>query len=328
VTPPSADLNRNVRLRQLEFNTTTLGRIADVVREVASSHQAEVVDWYTVSLKNREERQEQDSNFSFSRDGLRPQAEGNAMLAALLLEHWNASPLRGSITLNWEQAEVSTELGSATAERQGSDRIKLSWEGIPLPWVLPSGRGEKVSDRWYATRLCRIELHVEGLPTPGLLIEGDRRPIPLMREQLAEGFNLAASELLTQTPEAMRLAQLISVKNKLFTQRWIDAEAKRPADAELTEAYETLMKAYELYHAGYVRMIDNTPRRINLYLPVGAVTPAHTTAAGRNQKLLTPRVNRRIITDLPAGEAGGSDKEKDKKKQEPQKDDGVRRRAR
>ena len=307
VTPPSADLNRNVRLKTLEFNANALGPIAAVVGEIASAQAVELVDWYAASLEQRAKRQETDANFSFSRDGLRPQAEGNALLAALLLEHWGAEPLRASITLDWAKAEVTSDRGMVTAERLGPDSIRLSFERFPVPWVLPTGRHERVSSQWYATRLCRFGLRVEGLPTSGLILEADRRSFPLVGEQLKEGFDLAGSELLTQAPPAMRLVQLINVKNKLFTQRWVDQEAKRPADEELTEAYQTLMKAYELYHAGYVRMIDKAAREMSLELTLKAVDVSDKSTLRGPTQPRRPRVRRLDRAGRPESGTTGPD---------------------
>jgi len=329
VTPPSADLNRNVRLMSLEFNSSTLGPLARVVGEVASAYGAEVVDWYTVSLEQREKRQQSEANFSFSRDGLRPQAEGNALLAALLLEHWKAQPMRASITLDWEKAEVTADQGKVSAERLGSDEMKLTFEGLPIPWVLPARRGEQASAEWYARRLCQFDFQVKGLSAPGLILEADRRSSTVGREQLEKGFDLAASELLAQGPQAMRLVQLINVKNKLFAQRRVDQDAKRPVDEELLEAYETLMKAYDLYHAGYVRMLDNSARRMDLELTLKAAAPSDQDALRGIHQPRRPKVTRQGESGAesgPAGQAreasGDQDKDEPKDRRIHPRDDG------
>lgn len=263
VTPPSADLNRNVRLESLDFNRATLAPIAETIREVAKARGAGLVDWYEVSLKQREVRQAQDGKFSFSRDGLRPQSEGNALLSALLLEHWGAEPLVGTIALDWETGETTSDLGQVEASRVSEREIRLSLTDFPLPWVMPRGRGDARSGEWYASRFCEFHLKVSGLSEQEVLVEWEGLSERVSREDLESGYNLALNAAVMDSPACRRLLHLISTKNRLFTTRWIDQVEKKPADAELNEAFETLLRAYDLYHAGYVELIGKTSRRLN-----------------------------------------------------------------
>jgi hypothetical protein len=300
VTPPSADENRNVRLQALSFNEKTLGPIAAAVRDVGQYYDTGVVDWYSASMEDRRRRQATDPNFSFSQDGLRPQAEGHALLAALLLEHWDAEPMRATITLDWATGAASTDRGSVSAQKVGDDAVELALQNFPLPWVLPSTYREPVTSEWYAMRLCRFDLRVDGLPKPAAILEGRQQSTPLVREQLAEGFNLAVSGVLNQAPEAVRLLQLIEIKNRLFVQCWLDKQAKRPNDEELMDAYKTLISAYEKYHDGYVRIIERTPRQLNLSMVLRAVD-----AAGREgSRVRRPKV---VRPQEPEGQSGRPD---------------------
>jgi hypothetical protein len=291
VTPPSADEALNLRLKGLSFNEKTLGPIAATVRDVAQLHDVGVVDWYSASLEERRRRQATEPNFGFSQDGLRPQAEGHAFLAALILEHWHAEPLQAVITLEWATAAASTDRGSVSARKLGDDAVELSLRDFPMPWVLPSTRREPVTSQWYATRLCRFDLRVDGLPKAAAILEGPQLSTPLLREQLAKGLNLAVGEVLNQAPETLRLVQLIGTKNKLFVQRWLDTKAKRPNDEELMEAYQTLISAYDKYHEGYVRIIERAPRRLNLTMTLTAVDPADAVGHG-GLRVKRPRVVR------------------------------------
>lgn len=273
LTPPSADLNRNVRLKSLDYNKATVGRIAETIRKVASTQSVGLVDWYGESLKQREVRRTRDPNFSFSRDGLRPQTEGNALVSALLLQSWGAQPLRDSISLDWKNGTATSETGRVAAEKISDTEVRLRLDGFPLPWAMPRVRGETQSPDWYAMGWCEYTIRVEGLPDGALQVSAEGGSSRISKESLEAGYNLALNPALTDAPETVRLNQLISTKNRLFTTRWIDQIAKKPADPELNEAFATLLKAYDLYHAGYVEIIDKTPRTLTAELTLRCDPP-------------------------------------------------------
>jgi hypothetical protein len=273
LTPPSADLNRNVRLKSLDYNTATVGRIAGTIRKVASAQGIGLVDWYGESLKQREVRRAGDPNFSFSRDGLRPQTEGNALVSALLLKSWGAGPLRDSITLDFKTGTVTSESGRVQAEKISDTEVRLRFEGFPLPWAMPRVRGETQSPDWFAMGMCDYRIRVQGLPHDALQVSAEGGSSRISKELLEAGYNLALNPALTDAPETLRLNQLISTKNRLFTTRWIDQIAKKPSDPELNEAFATLLKAYDLYHSGYVEIIDKTPRTLSAELILRSEAP-------------------------------------------------------
>ena len=69
---------------------------------------------------------------------------------------------------------------------------------------------------------------------------------------------------LLEAHAAEKLAGLVNTKNRVFGRRWFDARARRPSEPELAEAFKTLMHSYDLYHQGYIALIDRCPRTLDL----------------------------------------------------------------
>ncbi len=262
MTPPSVEEQRNNRLRELSFNEQVIGKLAEEIRGVAERSGASLVDWYEVSIEDRARRTAQDPRFGFSRDGLRPLSEGEALSATLLLEQWGAEPIQAQVALNWESGEASSDPPGVTAERVSGREMRLRFSDFPLPWVLTAGRGEKQSADWYAHRLARIELKVQKLTSPGLVLEMNGRPVPVVRQQLEAGFDLSSAELFQEAPASQKLMQLIDTRNKLLLTKQEKAASERPTEPELVPAFEALLHAYDLYYSGYATLVERCPRTL------------------------------------------------------------------
>lgn len=271
LTPPSADEARNRKLDELDFNETVLGPLAEACRQAAREHHARLVDWFARSVELRRERQKDDPNFAFSRDGIRPTTRGQALGAFELLTAWGAEPLEVDIEVDWNHPESATcSAGQLTATRRDERTLVLDFKDFPMPWVLATGRGERITPDWEALKLCRMTLRVTNFPDLGGLMKTERKSLPIIAEQLEQGMNLAISPILTDARPVRELVQLVATKNRMPRDRARRLQS-RPEEPELQPGFEKVLEAFVLYHEGYMRILERTPRTMDLTIELSTL---------------------------------------------------------
>jgi len=271
LTPPFAEESRNRRLQEVKFNAEVLTPLCNQMKRVAESGGHTLIDWYATAEKMRAERVEKVPGFTFSNDGLNPTPEGQALAAALLLEHWGATPINETVELDWATGSVVASAGKVSAKKNSDGGYELSFQDLPMPWPGFAGRGSTMGDDWHATRFNQIVLTVKNLPETGLMMGDANRMVPVMPIQLQKGMNLAIMEALAGAPAVSDVWQLINTKNRLYD-RLIQEITKMPSQPQLLRAHAHLIETYRLYYEGYNEILRETPHTVSLTITLSALT--------------------------------------------------------
>jgi hypothetical protein len=277
------------------------------MRKIAEAKQIPLVDWYAKSDEIRVKRTTASPTYAISTDGLNPTIEGHSLVAAMLLEQWNAEPIAVDINVDWNTGSFTADSGSVTATKTPEGGLEITMNDVPMPWPGFSGRGAMMTDEWYAAKFNVIRLTITNVPDTGLMMGDSRRKFPVIRQLLEQGMNLATVDPLITAAPVAELWQFINTKNRLWT-RLVKEIHNTPERPELVKAHQSLVDTYRLYYEAYCQILASTPRTVSMTMtfePLAALTPPTTQ---------DPRLEPADMTD-PAQQVIG-DEEKKTMKQE------------
>ena len=287
ISPPSIEEDRGQRARIVRDQRRsfadlgaigyheTLGRYGETVRDVAAETQSGFVDWYTQSARIRRRLRRHQRSFGFTRDGRLPLARGHALVAAALLQAWQAEPIEVAVHLDWEKGVAELDApapGAVAVEITDDGRRIVRLEQVAMPWPMPSGRFGALEVDWTAAKMCRFILRVANPPERGVIVSGatDKasgyRPRPSNVVQLQAGVNLAASPPVRSLQATADLFNLIGTKNLYRYAVWRRLEPSPPQEPELIEAHGMLIDTWKAYAEGYAEVIRHRPKLIDLEL--------------------------------------------------------------
>jgi lysophospholipase L1-like esterase len=289
MTPPAVEEERGRQLRvirdgrtsiadlaAIRYNTT-LGLYAQAVRRIAEATGTGLADWFRESSEGMARMQASVESAGYTRDGLNPLARGHAQGAATLLKAWSVEPIHVRIEAVWSRPTVTvTSHAPAAAE----PRMQITADGArelhlpdcPLPWPMPSGRFESLSSDWLAAEMCRFDLRIADGPARGVVIArvdaGGREIAPsvVSASELDAGINLATLPVLQTLDAVEQIYNDIGTKNLYHYTVWRRLKPEPPREPELAPAHEKLIDTWLAYEAGYEKLIQRRPKRVDLHL--------------------------------------------------------------
>lgn len=199
----------------------TLRRFSKVLAGFAKKEKSGFIDLNQLYQTEMERQKALDPKLKLSNDGVHPGADGNALIAALLLQAMNAD---GQIMELWIDLKKQKVL---EAVNQKVGKLKLTEKGVSLtrqPLAFPfqfsgsEGVGIKLDD-WNA-RLNRNVLRVDGVRAPYVLLAVNNRVLAsFTREQIQKGVNLAKLGLQEESI-GLFIGKIVEEKHNQRYRRW------------------------------------------------------------------------------------------------------------
>lgn len=279
ITPPRPVVDRLRRLPAVDY-AAVVGRYAQAIRETAAEQEVPVVDFFD-STSRFYLAAKDDKQARRQRQELLPPRLAHATLAAELLELWQAEPLEVRIELDWNSGAVACSAGSAEILRRSERELSVKFSEMPLPWGLPAIRPQDLADEsGPGARLCRTILTLENVPADGIELVLAGRGVPLDRDQLQQGMNIAWWEPIQSHNPALR--ELIGMvgKHKFRFDQWQRMRHRWPKEPELREAFESHLETMRLYEEGTAKILFRLPKTFDVVLSFRVPdkqTPAPTT---------------------------------------------------
>jgi lysophospholipase L1-like esterase len=215
-------------LRPFEDYDAVLGRYAEWLLTWREKGYV-VVDLHAALDRSLKDRRADEPKYSFSGDGIHPNATGHWLIAQAVLGAWHAPAEADAVEIDAKAATVKR--GKVSDLTVKDDVIRFSWQAkLPLPfdpnWEPKLAEREKIAER-----LSRYRLTVTGAAASGRceLYEGDRMLGRFTPQQLAEGVDLLAVKELSPNRRAAELGKLVAERQKLLGLAWLsDVGHKRP----------------------------------------------------------------------------------------------------
>jgi lysophospholipase L1-like esterase len=206
-----------------------LVRYGDFVESLAKESHALVADLNAPVVEATKKAITSDSELAkkLNSDRIHPGPGGQLLMAAALLDAWNAPALVSSVVIDATEGAPATvrETKKARVETLVSRNGSLTWtetdEALPFPIDLKDPVVKlAVASSNVVQDLNRQTLKVSGLTTPRYTVTIDGKEVGSFRkEALAEGINLAVLE--TPMLEQARRVHAATVRhNDLHYQRW------------------------------------------------------------------------------------------------------------
>ena len=279
VTPPRPVVDRLRRLPAVNY-AEVIGRYAQAIREIAAEQKVPAVDFFESTSRLYRTAQD-DKQARRQRQELLPPRLAHATLAAELLELWQAEPLEVRTELDWNSDTVACSAGAAEILRRGERELSVKFTGVPLPWGLPAIRPQDLAEEsWPGARLCRTILKLENVPADGIELVLAGRGVPLDRDQLQQGMNIAWWEPIQSHNPALRELVGMIGKHKFRFDQWQRMRHRRPKEPELQEAFESHLETMRLYEEGTAKILFRLPKTFDVVLSFRVPdkqTPAPTT---------------------------------------------------
>jgi len=273
ITPNCPESYRKQILTKYKYDET-VGKYAQLIREVGKQRQLPVIDWYAAT-KDRAAASAGDKSgkSALTTDGLHPTSLCNSLAAEAILEAWGAEPHEVTVHVDWKSLEVSTTVGTISAWRKSESMIMVDLEDFPMPWVLPPGRVRAIPRSWGESRFCKFTVHIHNAPPGGVLISRPAgRPTPWLEQMLDGGFDMSRIGPLVTAPPVLRLLKAIKRKNSGMDKydRWTREPFPEPEYAGANAKYAEAMIAE---CDGTAEVIARTPRIMDVTLQVTLAQP-------------------------------------------------------
>ena len=278
VTPLSVDedMDRTKRLGDANYNEV-LARYADAADGVARKHGAQVLDFFKITTATRIKEREHNRRFAYSRNGYTPDYVAATLLATELLKAWKAEPVNADITLDWATKKATIASGSIELQVISDDEILIKLNQVPMLWpYVPRTRTAPMY--WPLAELSHMVLTVKNCPDTGLLLgsgAAGERALPMLKMQLEPGLDLARFEPVRSLEPISLIARLVRQKNVIRTRNlWRELELNPTTQPELKAAQKANEEALELYVLGYLKWIQNTPKKFDATLKMTSIDAA------------------------------------------------------
>jgi lysophospholipase L1-like esterase len=242
--------------KAVKFYNSTLAYYGAWLRDTASERGLGFVDmWGPLNNITFHERQ-RDPQFTLIRDSVHPDAPGQVIMAAAIVDDLNLPRVVSTASLElrdgkWSGTGVSAEISDVTGT---ADSVSFTSSEAALPWVLPEEAqlGVTLAD---LGQFGRETIEVSGLPVGEYSVQIDGQEVArATADQLAAGLELQSNSKTPQYQQAARVAELNKQRNdgpvKRLRNEWgnfqsfkyltaqveknpgDEAEKKRLADAE------------------------------------------------------------------------------------------------
>jgi lysophospholipase L1-like esterase len=263
ITPPRP--HGNLRLAEVPDYSEIVGRYAATISELGQARQIPIVDWFSTCgqvpsllAANAGEDSERPQNI------LRPPKLAHAIVAAQLLKLWQADPIRVDISIDWATGVASTSSGSIHIRENTPASLTASLQDLPLPWPMPGIHPEKEElTGWPGAELCQFILRIDNPPPQGVNLVWRSKQFPFEAAALRAGVDIGYLQPLRLSREYRELVEQIDSRHRWHHHRMAP---RRPQDAELQEAYETYIRAMELYEEGTAKIILRLPKTFETLL--------------------------------------------------------------
>ena len=272
LTPPLVEVERNDLLKEAGVDVG-LTQVAQLIREASKTHGATVIDWYEEMAKFRQAQIEAGEKVEVTRDGASPNEVGVGLATNALLAAWGAEPFDVVLTLDWQQGKGTCTHGKVTVSpvQEGTMNVKL--EGLPIPWPY-WGVGTRQAATVPCDRFCNIRLVMPDAPARGITVaEPGKRALPILAQQLVNGFDLATIGPLVNAEATYNLRQAI-----IAPLRYYDAYRRQhqaePPEPEYAEALKLFQQAALAQYEGAVKVLARTPRTMDITLDITDVEVA------------------------------------------------------
>ncbi len=265
LTPPRPIVQHLRSLPAVNY-VELVGKYAQSIREAGASRQVPVIDWFGSTSELYQNSAPQQPRRR--QDELLPKGLAHAVVAAQLLKHWQAEPLKVRITADWQSDTASVSSGQAKVKTRTEQELKLELTGVPLPWGVAGIRPQDLeAARWPGADLCRYVLQIDNVPESGVELVLGGREIALECAQLRSGVNVMGWPPIQARNRTLR-DMLVAVTRK--HRRWFEYRlALRrgpPPEPELLEAFESLLRTFQLYEAGYAKLVMRLPKVFDVML--------------------------------------------------------------
>ena len=272
LTPPLAEVEHNDLLKEASVDVG-LAKVAELIREACKTHHATVIDWYEEMAKFRQAQIEAGETVEVTRDGASPNEVGVGLATNALLTAWGAEPLDVVLTLDWQQGKGTCTHGKVTVApaQEGTMTVKL--EGLPIPWPY-WGVGTRNAATVPCDRFCNIRLVMPNAPARGITVaEPSKRALPILAQQLVDGFDLATIGPLVNAEATYNLRQAIIAPLRYYDVYRRQRQAE-PPEPEYAEALKLFRQAALAQYEGAVKVLARTPRTMDLTLEITDVEVA------------------------------------------------------
>jgi len=198
-----------------------------------------VVDIHSKLNQYLNERRKQEVSYSFSPDGVHPNATGHWLMAQTLLEAWNAPAECAELVLNLETMRV--EKGeTGTVIRKSGEGISFDWiTPLPMP-IDPAWDQDMLEIARTRQILNRYRMRITGLTAEKYMLMADKKKIATVtKEQLENGIDLLDYPEFPTVSEATKVLDLVKERHNILYRAWRatinddgrpDPEAKKKAD--------------------------------------------------------------------------------------------------
>ncbi len=265
ITPPRPVVQQLRSLPDVDY-VEVVGKYAQAIREVGASRQVPVIDWFGSTSELYKGSTPQPPRRR--QDELLPKGLAHAVVAAQLLEHWQAEPIDVRITADWHSDVASVSSGQAKVKTRTEQELKLELTGVPLPWGVAGIRPQDLeAAHWPGAELCRYVLQIDNVPESGVELVLGGREIDLQREQLRTGVNVMGWPPIQARNRTLR-DMLVAITRK--HRPWFDyrrtVRRGPPPEPELLEAFESSLRTFQLYEDGYAKLVMRLPKVFDVML--------------------------------------------------------------
>lgn len=268
LTPPLPTVSKK-NIFMLTSYDQTIGKIGEAMAGVAEKKGAQVLDWFGALTDLQRERPGADLT---AVDGLAPSPLSQAVAANLIMRAWKLDPIDVAVNMDWTAQTVSTTHGSVDLTKVSDVRVRLTLHDFPMPFHTGTHNAALRED-FPCAKFCRIILRIDNLPDGEVFLSESssrRKPRAIPSQKLGSGYNLAIDSPLATNGAVTKLTELIEKKNKAFgaVLSFRRTLVAKPPQPEHLQSYKTHLLSREQYHQGSVKIIQRTPRTVNMSIEV------------------------------------------------------------
>lgn len=213
MTPTVYDGTRHTPWSKTTRYNEVLDRYSDAAKQLAAREKLSLIDLHTATTEALLRAKQLDAAYTFAADGVHPNADGHAVMAAEILRAWGA-PVKGEALTRRAKIEVNRELSLRIAAL------------LPWPVPLPSERMQGVEPQ--IRQMGDDTLRVIGLSEGAYTISVDgSMPESITSAQLRSGvpFGFLSAQAMQ---ESRALDELVRLRTFMYQTRWRQIELQSP----------------------------------------------------------------------------------------------------